>query len=121
MNAYVKKKWIAALLSGEYKQAQGRLHEPGTSSYCCLGVLCDLYRKETGKGQWDMNGCFEVNGGVSGRGVPTRAVWMWGGLPDHNPDVNLSSYNLMSNGTLAAGNDAGLTFAQIAEVIEAQL
>ncbi len=124
MNAEVKKKWVAALKSREYTQAQKRLREPDTSSYCCLGVLCDLYLKETGEGKWGLDGYFEVNG-VSDRGVPPPAVWEWAGLPDSNPNVDLSSYDLdLTTGyteSLANGNDAGLTFAQIADVIEAQL
>lgn len=41
-----KKKWVAALRSGKYKQTQGALRKafgPGESGgYCCLGVACDL-------------------------------------------------------------------------------
>lgn len=39
-------KWIRALLSGDYTQAQGRLKEQRSDlsgyNYCCLGVLCDV-------------------------------------------------------------------------------
>lgn len=55
MNPDVKAKWIAALRSGNYKQAKHRLrieHTDGSASYCCLGVLCELYRQETGEGKW---------------------------------------------------------------------
>jgi len=37
-------KWIAALRSGEYKQTKGALRK--ADGFCCLGVLCDLTRKE---------------------------------------------------------------------------
>lgn len=33
-----KKKWVDALLSGEYKQGEGDLLHVG--KYCCLGVAC---------------------------------------------------------------------------------
>lgn len=35
-----RKKWLAALRSGEYKQAKGtlRVGSPHGASYCCLGV-----------------------------------------------------------------------------------
>lgn len=36
----VKKVWINALLSGEYRQGQNRLRIG--DRFCCLGVLCDL-------------------------------------------------------------------------------
>lgn len=52
MNPSVKEKWLEALRSGEYKQAVGRLRWPPTGGFCCMGVLCDLYHKETGDGTW---------------------------------------------------------------------
>lgn len=38
MNPELKQKWIAALESGEYKQARKVLYDG--EGYCCLGVLC---------------------------------------------------------------------------------
>jgi len=65
MNKAVKRRWIAALRSGQYKQAEGQLreveyHDDDTvtvNGYCCLGVLCDLYAKsKVGKGtKWKGN------------------------------------------------------------------
>jgi hypothetical protein len=37
-----KEKWIAALRSGEYKQAKGTLYDPHTDSFCCIGVAGHL-------------------------------------------------------------------------------
>lgn len=45
MNQDIKKKWVAALRSGEYTQGQGSLKN-NKSKYCCLGVLCDVAKKE---------------------------------------------------------------------------
>jgi len=46
MNKKIKKEWIKALRSGEYKQGKGKLcrSEDGgeTYQYCCLGVLIDI-------------------------------------------------------------------------------
>lgn len=33
-----KTKWLVALRSGEYRQAQGYLYNPESGGYCCLGV-----------------------------------------------------------------------------------
>lgn len=44
------KLWLAALRSGEYKQATGVLNNG--NGFCCLGVACDVYAKQTGKGKW---------------------------------------------------------------------
>lgn len=49
MRKAVKKKWLEALRSGEYKQGKRtlrRIEADGGYSYCCLGVLCDLAVKE---------------------------------------------------------------------------
>lgn len=35
----LKAKWVKALRSGKYKQGRGRLYNPETASFCCLGVL----------------------------------------------------------------------------------
>lgn len=53
--------WVAALESGEYRQTQQRLRGYGyssdDSSYCCLGVLCDVSQA----GSWDNYGTFSLN------------------------------------------------------------
>ena len=54
MNPEVKKKWTSALRNGEYTQARNALTTDG--SFCCLGVLCDLYIKENPtKAHWENN------------------------------------------------------------------
>ena len=41
INQEFKKKWIAALLSGEYEQGVGLLRNED-NKFCCLGVACNL-------------------------------------------------------------------------------
>lgn len=41
MNPEVKKLWVEALRSGNFKQGRGFL-QPTEDKYCCLGVLCRL-------------------------------------------------------------------------------
>lgn len=52
-------KWLKALESGRYKQAQDALRElrkDGKSyGYCCLGVLCNLAQQD-GVGEWKKEG-----------------------------------------------------------------
>lgn len=36
------KRWINALRSGEYKQANRQLYDWKNESYCCLGVFCRI-------------------------------------------------------------------------------
>lgn len=38
----VKRKWLAALRSGKYKQTTGALYDSANDAFCCLGVLCHI-------------------------------------------------------------------------------
>lgn len=46
MDKALKKKWVAALRSGKYRQGRGKLRtgtsHGGHAKYCCLGVLCEV-------------------------------------------------------------------------------
>lgn len=52
MNKEIKQLWIEALRNGEYEQGFGYLCQTNSLkpdfkySYCCLGVLMELYQKE---------------------------------------------------------------------------
>lgn len=49
MNPEIKKEWLEALRSGEYKQGNRCLFlesKDGDKSFCCLGVLMDLMTKK---------------------------------------------------------------------------
>ena len=46
MDKKIKKDWIAALRSGDYGQGVGKLHDAENNTFCALGVLCDLWRRE---------------------------------------------------------------------------
>lgn len=60
MSPYWKAKWLAALRSGNYTQGHGQLrteaNEPESNDtvlcyetrFCCLGVLCEVVKAETG-------------------------------------------------------------------------
>jgi hypothetical protein len=38
----VKRAWMKALRSGKFKQGHGKLYDPKTRRYCCLGVLARI-------------------------------------------------------------------------------
>lgn len=95
MNEVIKKKWIKALRSGKYKQGIEGLKidfEPNGVRYCCLGVLCEV----TGNAQ---------NRDMTGLGYPSKGNDFCG-LP------------WAKQQQLAALNDDGKTFEEIAKVIE---
>lgn len=110
MKPEIKTKWLEALRSGEYEQGRVMLKDSssGTCTYCCLGVLTELYAQEH-------------NLTFTGQGSH---------LKKEGPEEYLSSYpaqwaGLSSNtgrgsiqNTLAELNDAGETFEDIADYIE---
>lgn len=121
MNEKVKESWLRALRSGEYQQGTGFLRRD--SSFCCLGVLCDLYAKSTGSGNWAVQGDNEFyTFKSSSDDVITclpESVLKWAQMPlcapDGAPELKSSSENL------AVLNDAGFSFNQLADYIEENL
>ena len=104
-------KWLEALRSGKYKQAKGVL-KSSDGGYCCLGVVCELYRKTRKKGfiHWDDEGFFHVGDRNSRLTLPVP-VMNWLGLNSHRGEVT-------STNCLPAYNDEGKTFAEMADIIE---
>lgn len=102
MNPKVKELWLIALRSGNYAQGRRRLRVGDL--YCCLGVLCDIYSQD----QWSLvEGSYEYQGATH---TLPAAVVEWAGLDERNP---------MPGGiSLAALNDRGASFDEIASVID---
>lgn len=115
MDSEIKKRWINALRSGDYEQGTQFLKDE-RGRFCCLGVLCDLYNPEGWSSRREK---FVFSEGSSENGnylIPE--VIQWAGLDSRNPSTNYRGLNL----TLGELNDVwGLTFHQIADVIEEQL
>lgn len=110
MNPEIKTKWVAALRSGEFEQGRSQLRKGNT--FCCLGVLCELYRRTTGDGEWLTGGYFL---GVSD--VLSPIVRDWAGLAENNPVLARDTCPT----SLAERNDAGITFSEIADIIDSEL
>ena len=114
MNQDIKRRWVEALRSGQYKQGRHRLCNAGVpdNSFCCLGVLTDLYAKDHGE-EWkrsrDLN-YFTLNGEA---GTLSPSVVEWAGLDDCCPRTEFES--------LAILNDRGMPFTEIADLIEQHL
>jgi hypothetical protein len=45
MKKYYAQKWIKALRSGKYKQGKFKLYNMHHNTYCCLGVLNEIFPK----------------------------------------------------------------------------
>lgn len=132
MNA-VAKQWVETLRSGKYKQGHLGLEtidsKTGEHSFCCLGVLCDLAVKAgvitraDGPRTITSEGNLAVHFGRKDRSTAALppAVQEWAGLAtpagrfDHGAKFDVrGSYSLM------ALNDTGMSFNDIANVIEAE-
>lgn len=128
MKPEIKEKWVAALRSGEYTQATGYLRTK--EGFCCLGVLCDIVQEDVGmhwiKGTEYGLECYRYTKNnnyihhsltLSASGcLPTEVVNL-SDLEDYDPVIWYGD----DGSTLAELNDKGLTFNEIADIIEAQL
>lgn len=109
MDNRIKKLWVNALRSGEYKQGKMRMRKEDRARndvrYCCLGVLTEVQCQETDAEFTHDKQLLSTN---------TRD---WAGLEQRDP-------SFVRNGeteTLATMNDRGDSFAQIADDIERYL
>lgn len=111
MNTQVKEKWIAALRSNEYKQTQYYLHT--SDGYCCLGVLCDLYAKESNM-EWETENDENIQSFDGKTMVLPKSVINWSGI---DTDTTSPSHYVK----LTDFNDNGQDFSFIADYIEENL
>lgn len=120
MNQVIRQKWVAALRSGKYQQTTQKLKNHGTNNFCCLGVLCDIHRKIVLKKGVDKvwkhspnlphKDLYNDEGSI----LPYN-VQKWAGLKSYNGPFD------KEDGTrtcLSEQNDKGLTFSEIADIIE---
>ena len=107
-------KWLGALRSGEYKQADGYLKIDG--KFCCLGVACEI----SGLGEWieesplaPKASSYNIEGENPVNSVLPETVRGWLGLE--------SVEGAILNGegfSLTYRNDNGYSFEKIADIIE---
>ena len=119
MNPEIKAKWVEALRSGEYEQGENSLLHGGR--YCCLGVLASL---ATAAGVCSVRGYgYSVLFDGYSAFLP-ESVASWAGLPSTDPEVSVACDDTDPEDwplTLTGANDLGMTFAEIADIIEEEL
>lgn len=140
MKASIKRAWIEALRSGKFEQGKNLLgfqRTDGSREYCCLGVLCMVQGAEPKLRNLDYShGTLEFgqSENVELEEVLPLATAIETGLYEDygaswmamNPTLagvpNMSTFkypaSLDLSISLAHCNDAGFTFAQIADLIE---
>jgi len=119
MNEEVKNKWIEALRSGDYEQGRCAMHRGDT--FCCLGVLCDVHRKEQleSRGESDawVEETWEENlSYYHASTILPAEVSRWAGFNSTNPTIEINE----KTNTIATHNDTGQSFEVIADAIEKQ-
>lgn len=107
-----KKKWVAELRSGKHKQGQDVLYNANEDCFCCLGIaglVCGVDKVSMHKAT--LFGTYEP---VSEGGYEIPA-------PDGLPEILIHrKYEDLAH-ELSCMNDAGKSFAEIADYIEANL
>ena len=118
MDPVIKEQWCRALESGDYTQGKSQLKYD--DSYCCLGVLCDILHISEST---DEEGSTTYDGELETLPDSARTI---SGLDSCNPRVNLGDdddQEGVDDGirTVALLNDEGMSFADLATLIRAQL
>jgi hypothetical protein len=115
MNQEIKKRWVDALRSGEYKQ--GRSYLGMNNQFCCLGVLCEIIYRD---GKIDKR---ERDDGLVQYGVRRDST----SLPIEVQDLAdidddpLIHYNNLPTMISNLNDIKKLQFPEIADLIEEQL
>lgn len=108
---HLRLKWLEALESGKYKQAEGRLRRPredGKSyGYCCLGVLCNIAVQD-GVGTWEKAGSesptyFTLDGEDDGVGLV------------YSMQQVVGIENALQSRLISMNDDEGKSFKEIAK------
>lgn len=115
MKKSIMKRWVKALRSGKYKQTGGFLRDG--DGFCCLGVLCDLAKNDTGLKWYDVLGentrkQVYVTGETARWTLP-KAVMSWADMQTRSGE--LPEKKKLS---LVDVNDSGWSFEKIADRIE---
>lgn len=139
MKQEIAERWIAALRSGQYRQAVNYLthlsgprdeHGRIICSHCALGVLVDLYQNETGElNPWpNIDGDAvsyqdEVTEKYSALVLPTQVV-RWAGMRSSHGSfreqlfIEVDGRAAVCNSVTSLNDEARLDFNQIADIIE---
>jgi hypothetical protein len=117
MKQHIATLWCEALTNGEFKQGYNSLKRRGFfeddgCTFCVLGVLCELYRRETGKGFWDTEGSVEIERFYTSASSEPRVT----DLPE---DVKIwAGMEFDGGGLIHLNDDLGESFVKLANVIK---
>lgn len=125
MNPEVKQLWLEALRSGEYQQGREKLRDD-KDRYCCLGVLCELYREKVSNGAdlWCADETDHKYSMFLESAYIPEAVYIWAGLESNDPKVEAETeayYPAVQVELISLNDDHKWDFLAIADAIENSL
>lgn len=145
MDSEVKRRWVQALRSGEYKQGVARLRnrneKDSVDKFCCLGVLCELAvaagveMRATAEQDYQGDTRWVYGEERNSTALPNE-VLEWSGLDSTDPDIELNGHRYELSQCNDSSSDcvctdppddhltkgvSTLSFTRIADLIEAQL
>lgn len=133
MKNQIKRRWIAALRSGEYRKGKGALCKSTQSGdvFCCLGVLTQMAIEDGVLDGWDVApgrssrlGVVEKDGTIEIDGLP-EVVRKWAGLHEAFPNIVTDDYEKslaeLNDGSKGYSPQRPLKFSEIADLIETHL
>lgn len=112
--------WLDALRSGDYLQGAGSLR-PSQDAYCCLGVLCDVYKRETGNGEFDVDRQGFFVGGEFDDTQPPPLVLDWIGNNYKDMFITLDEEAGLYKSIVSLNDGISCrkrSFAEIADILE---
>lgn len=126
MNSVIKEKWVAALRSGKYEQGRDRLAtitNYDETTYCCLGVLCELAVEEGIAIKTKEISSFNYD---NDRSYPPESVCKWAEFKiseyPYPEEISYIRNPMIGEYNLGEYNDSkGYSFKQIADLIENNL
>lgn len=110
------KDWIAALRSGDYIQSPKGGMLKNKHGYCCLGVCCEIADIETRETQIHDGRIEFIFGDLSSVAYPTMDWFINRFGFDFTRSICETKFG---HKTLAGINDQGVSFAVIADILEA--
>ena len=103
--------WVDALRSGDYAQGTGVLRNAYTDRWCCLGVACDVARKNGLDLPVSVNEMTQHNGYDGEYSYLPQKVMDWLGIDARNP-------RLGAHMATDLNDNLGASFYLIADAIE---
>src|ERR1700745_3372206 len=121
MKPELKKRWTDALRSGDYEQGSHALHKD--NSFCCLGVSCEVFKEDLKlEVTYEVQESGTIRYFYDGKStfLPPKVVDLLEIRDAGELKWPIRSPRGTSDRFLSVLNDHGLTFIEIADIIDEQ-